>query len=518
MVTRNQIAKFFQDFVAAHYQLKGYGYGDFWEISQSESAIYPLMWVSPQPVPIDGMQVEHTYVIAMADRVLGGESNELEVESDTFQYCQDLIAALNDQSENDWELQESFTATPFTEKWKDDVAGFLLTLTLSTDFNHDACAIPSSGVPSDTSPACLPAGLRVNGVAFTNIGSGQTFNLVVKYNDGSVAPGTQVGNEYHVPSSGTCADAVAALRNSLGTLLSSTSIASGATQNISAPDATAVLKNSANTTIKSEAIPSGVSENIQVDDVTWTDSDLTPRSTVYGLPIVCSPGQSPSGVSLQWPNGHVYASYRPGDEGSILQAGYFNYSRPQYPAATPELDYSLGQTYFWQLKAALKVGTVSSKIRFVDVRGGQNFGATNNINKIVIDKLSGIGFYRVPSDLGAIKTWNNAVDDALTFSVVVDGVTFNQFHLITLEELNILTGQSWSQIGNGTLQDPITGILLLLSSANDEFWTSTTSTNNTANAYTKGWNPPPYMRIISKSATFGLSFYAFDARNLITAP
>lgn len=65
-----------------------------------------------------------------------------------------------------------------------------------------------------------------------------------------------------------CADATAVLRNSVPTVISTTTIASGASANITAPDATAVLKNSAGTTITTNPIPSNVSEDITAPDAT----------------------------------------------------------------------------------------------------------------------------------------------------------------------------------------------------------------------------------------------------------
>lgn len=65
-----------------------------------------------------------------------------------------------------------------------------------------------------------------------------------------------------------CDDATAVLRNSVPTLISTTTIASGASSNITAPDATAVLKNSAGTTITTNPIPSNVSEDMTAPDAT----------------------------------------------------------------------------------------------------------------------------------------------------------------------------------------------------------------------------------------------------------
>lgn len=142
MITKNTIYKSFKDFANNHLQIKDYGYGDLWEISQSEATTYPLFWVSPQPCNVGGNTISYIYSIVVADRVLDGETNEVEVESDTFQICLDFLAFLNDQSENEFYLEETTQISPFTERFKDDVAGNTMTITINADFDYNECAIP----------------------------------------------------------------------------------------------------------------------------------------------------------------------------------------------------------------------------------------------------------------------------------------------------------------------------------------------------------------------------------------
>lgn len=85
----------------------------------------------------------------------------------------------------------------------------------------------------------------------------------------------------------TCASASAVLKNTAGTVISTTTIASGASSDITAPDATAVLKNTDGDVIDTEAIPSNVSEDIVIANVAWTNSDGGAESTPYGDAIVC---------------------------------------------------------------------------------------------------------------------------------------------------------------------------------------------------------------------------------------
>ena len=143
MVTKNNIAKWFSDFASNHTQLKDYGYGDFSDISMERATTYPLMWVSPQPCSIDGNQISYVYTIAIADRCDKERNNAIEVESDTFQICLDILASANDQAiNNDWELNETSTLTPFFETWKDEVEGHMVTITLKVDFDYNECQIP----------------------------------------------------------------------------------------------------------------------------------------------------------------------------------------------------------------------------------------------------------------------------------------------------------------------------------------------------------------------------------------
>tara|TARA_R110000868_G_scaffold95987_2_gene264039 strand:+ start:6341 stop:6781 length:441 start_codon:yes stop_codon:yes gene_type:complete len=143
MVTKNNIAKWFSDFASNHTQLKDYGYGDFSDISMERATTYPLMWVSPQPCSIDGNQISYSYTIAIADRCDKKRENAIEVESDTFQICLDILASANYPTNTpNWMLLETSTLTPFFETWKDEVEGHMVTVTLIVDFDYNECQIP----------------------------------------------------------------------------------------------------------------------------------------------------------------------------------------------------------------------------------------------------------------------------------------------------------------------------------------------------------------------------------------
>jgi hypothetical protein len=263
------------------------------------------------------------------------------------------------------------------------------------------------------------------------------------------------------------------------------------------------------------SIPSGNTYDLIVKD----DLGASVGSKIGNEWIVPS-GIVPAGVLLRWPIGQQYTSYRTGDVGWRLQNGYFDYATPANPKAIAALDLTLGANYFWRLKSALVVGGVSSTIRFVDVDGGQTWSATDNKDKMVVDKLLGKGIYRTPDDFGGFKTWAAAVDYALGFSITIDGVLYDNWYLVSQEEIDLITGQTWALNGTNDLQDPVSLANIILFSTNYETWTSTTQANNTANAYPKGWNASPFQRggIVKTNGAFAGAFLVCDVRSLITAP
>lgn len=517
MVTINQIRKYFSDFADGHFQIKDFGYGDFPDVSMEQGTDYPLMWVQPLPWTVSGNEISMPYKVAIADRVYKerGEQ-ETEVHSDTALIALDLLASMNQQQDYDWELNQETSATPFTEAWKDEVAGHMVDVTFKIQWNYDACQIPQSGQPDPPPSSCAGVIITINGTLFATPASGDTEAIEVRDANGTLV-GSLVGGIWVVPAAG--ANATAVLKNTAGTTISTTSIASGASQDITAPDATAVLKNSLNVTITTEAIPSNVTENIPVADVSWTDSDGTPQSTPYGNAIVCTPSTPPSGVLLKWPTGSQYASFQSGDEGWRMQNGYFDYTPPTNPEVIAEIDSSIGQNGWLRLKNPLVVGGVSSVIRFVGINGLQDWPSTDNLDKITIDKLTGIGFYRIAADIDPVANWSTVISNALTFSVVVNGVTYSTWYAVSLEEILLMFYHKVEQ-ASGHIEDLISAgqpDIYVKPGTGTELWTSTTQANSTTNAYSRGWSPEAYVRGVAKSATF-MPFYVFDARSLITAP
>ena len=161
-----------------------------------------------------------------------------------------------------------------------------------------------------------------------------------------------------------------------------------------------------------------------------------------------------SGVALQIPTPSQYISYRTGDVGWRWQNGWFSgFIQPTNPAKIAELDFTQpGQNGWFVLKNALTVNGVSSTVRFVDVDGVQNFPAINNKNIVVIDKLTGMMITR--TNQGTSTQWNNCIDDAYNGTITVNGITYNDWYLISINEIQQIFGNR----ANGAFVDSATGV------------------------------------------------------------
>jgi len=230
-------------------------------------------------------------------------SNENEVKSDMIQCAQDLLSFwAKDTTYPELDLIKTGSIQTFTDKFSDRVTGCSVDLKLKQGFRYNKCAIPMSGVTPPPSILCLPVSVSVNSVSFGEVASGGAFNLNVLF-DGT-AVGEKVGDdlivsaEYEngtpvgvnvdgiiqIPNPITCADVIVNINGELWA-----EVPSGDTENIIVrqstgstevgeiqgayyriADSVAVLKDTAGTIISSTDIKAEDSADIVAPDSTIT--------------------------------------------------------------------------------------------------------------------------------------------------------------------------------------------------------------------------------------------------------
>ena len=217
-----------------------------------------------------------------------------------------------------------------------------------------------------------------------------------------------------------------------------------------------------------------------------------------------SNGAVPDGVLFKTIEPSQYTSYRTGDEGWRVQNGFYDYIPPTNPKAIAELDFSNINANF-VLKNPLVVNGVSSTTRFVDINGVQIFTLTGNANLVMLDKLTG-RMYTRGVVLGG--NWNEGIDAALSYSIIVNGVTFNDWYLYsTLEAMSMYNGQIDTQ----------TGATLFSTTIAYDTWVSSTRLDSTTNSFY--FQRAPRIPINLTKSFAGVPIVCVrNARNLITAP
>lgn len=141
-MTIKEVKKLLNNLATDHKQINDFGWGDVWEIGESKSITYPLMYCTIQNSNVSGKTFNLSLSIIFADLVFEDEKNEDDVISDQMLICQDIIAQLRSDT-FDFTLGQSVNVNFFTERLSDLVAGVQATISLALPYVADRCAVPS---------------------------------------------------------------------------------------------------------------------------------------------------------------------------------------------------------------------------------------------------------------------------------------------------------------------------------------------------------------------------------------
>ena len=144
--------------------------GDIWEIDLAKNTLFPLMHINPVNVQTSATTLTYNFQIFIMDLVSEKEdwtetnfqsannlSNGQEVLSDTLQICTDIIAMLRHskwQSELENDINAAvmwgdgdFSLEPFSDRFDNEVTGWVFTLPLIVHNNFQSCEIPVTVEP-----------------------------------------------------------------------------------------------------------------------------------------------------------------------------------------------------------------------------------------------------------------------------------------------------------------------------------------------------------------------------------
>jgi len=141
-ITLNQLLSKLNQLQQSHIQLNDYEFGSLSNFGASRAIKYPIMWVDAQPTSFAERQTSISIQVLIADLIMKGQENEAEVLSDTLQIFSDIVSALVRESVLDFTINENLQATPFVDRFDDEVGGWVATLVFQTPNPYDTCAFP----------------------------------------------------------------------------------------------------------------------------------------------------------------------------------------------------------------------------------------------------------------------------------------------------------------------------------------------------------------------------------------
>mgnify|MGYP003654106768 FL=1 len=137
---------------AKHHQISTTTSGDIFDIDLMKNTLYPLMHLNPTNVTTGRVGLTYNFQIFIMDLVDTDNANEEEVYSDTLQTCIDIISIFRNSK---WQAQLTlninapvyytegdYTIEPFTERFDQEVTGWVFTIGILVENNFQTCNIP----------------------------------------------------------------------------------------------------------------------------------------------------------------------------------------------------------------------------------------------------------------------------------------------------------------------------------------------------------------------------------------
>ena len=147
MITYNKIIKLFENIASSNKFINKFGNGD---ISLVDTKIkdddnYPVLWVVPQSVALNGNAIEYRVRVIVFDIDNLDDSNQQDILSDTIQILIDVVNTFNSSLEDYSEVvvNENIEFEPFTEKFSEYCTGWWGTLSIFTSYNNNECSLPN---------------------------------------------------------------------------------------------------------------------------------------------------------------------------------------------------------------------------------------------------------------------------------------------------------------------------------------------------------------------------------------
>jgi len=208
-----------------HLQIGTFLYGNISDVYKANTIEHTAVILDVNSATVNPTDISVTMTLSVVDKVLKGNENKIDVESETLLILGDLINIM--QTDNTWRycgVVSPPTAVRVVEKELDVVNGWIATVQLRLMKVNGLTDIPATGLPS---PVGATATINVNGNLYDTVVIGEILDVLVQYANGTPV-GTITGNIVVIPNpGGVCADATYTILDADGNILYTGVIASG---------------------------------------------------------------------------------------------------------------------------------------------------------------------------------------------------------------------------------------------------------------------------------------------------
>jgi hypothetical protein len=159
-ITYLQMMDIFEVFANEHYEINHFGNGDFWEVVENiklgdgsfDYTNYPLLWVVDAGATFADGELDYSFQIIVCDIQFDKDGEALyenQIKSNMLLVYQDLLAyiKINPQFKgSSVRIFEGGTSNgqSFTERFSDNLVGWVFDLTIRQAINLNICEIPKA--------------------------------------------------------------------------------------------------------------------------------------------------------------------------------------------------------------------------------------------------------------------------------------------------------------------------------------------------------------------------------------
>tara|TARA_R110001606_G_scaffold5778_5_gene26364 strand:- start:6805 stop:7311 length:507 start_codon:yes stop_codon:yes gene_type:complete len=136
-----------------HLEIKTTTTGDIWDIDLEKNTMFPLYHINPMTVDIGLQTKTFNFQLFVMDIVDADGDNEQYVLSDTLQIMNDILSILkhgetmyqydaaNGEEPRYW-IGDDFSCEPFTERFDNQVSGWVMEIAVEVENELNSCNIP----------------------------------------------------------------------------------------------------------------------------------------------------------------------------------------------------------------------------------------------------------------------------------------------------------------------------------------------------------------------------------------